>query len=82
MLPTVLEMRQVVDVPIACQPKAFRQEDDTEERGYTASRFNKGVAPEGMAEFAKKARAEGINYIGGCCGTGPFHIRAMAEALG
>ena len=26
-------------------------------------------------------RAEGINYIGGCCATGPSHIRAMAEAL-
>ncbi|BBO75681.1 hypothetical protein DSCW_30980 [Desulfosarcina widdelii] len=24
----------------------------------------------------------GINYIGICCGAGPHHVRAMAEALG
>jgi methionine synthase I (cobalamin-dependent) len=34
--------------------------------------------------FAKHARAlldEGVSITGGCCGTGPAHIRAMAEAL-
>jgi methionine synthase I (cobalamin-dependent) len=82
MLPTALEMQAAVDVPIACQPKGFEQKVDTEERGYTASRFEKSVAPEGMAAFALQAKAEGINYIGGCCATGPAHIRAMAEALG
>lgn len=35
-----------------------------------------------MAEFALKARDMGINYIGICCGAGPHHVRAMAEALG
>ncbi len=35
-----------------------------------------------IAEFAKKALALGINYQGVCCGAGPHHIRAMAEALG
>ncbi len=24
----------------------------------------------------------GVNYIGICCGAGPHHVRAMAEALG
>ncbi len=81
MLPTALEMQAAVDVPIACQPKGFEQKADTEERGYTASRFEKSVAPEEMGAFALKARAEGINYVGGCCATGPMHIRAMAEVL-
>ncbi len=35
-----------------------------------------------MADFAVKARNMGINYIGICCGAGPHHVRAMAEALG
>lgn len=35
-----------------------------------------------MAAYALQARDMGINYIGACCGTGPHHIRAMAEALG
>lgn len=35
-----------------------------------------------MAEFAKQAYDAGVHYIGGCCGTGPHHVRAMAEALG
>jgi betaine-homocysteine S-methyltransferase len=35
-----------------------------------------------MAEFARRAHDMGIRYIGACCGTGPHHVRAMAEALG
>ena len=35
-----------------------------------------------MADFATRARDMGINYIGICCGAGPHHVRAMAEALG
>jgi betaine-homocysteine S-methyltransferase len=35
-----------------------------------------------MAEYAAAARTLGVEYIGACCGAGPHHIRAMAEALG
>ena len=35
-----------------------------------------------IADFAREAAALGINYLGVCCGAGPHHIRAMAEALG
>lgn len=35
-----------------------------------------------MADFARQAAELGTGYIGGCCGTAPHHIRAMAEALG
>jgi betaine-homocysteine S-methyltransferase len=35
-----------------------------------------------MADYAIKARDMGIDYIGICCGAGPHHVRAMAEALG
>ena len=35
-----------------------------------------------MAEFARHAYAMDVRYIGVCCGAGPHHIRAIAEALG
>jgi len=37
--------------------------------------------PELMAEYARKARSAGAKLIGGCCGTTPAHIEAMAKAL-
>ncbi len=35
-----------------------------------------------IAEFGRAAQAMGVNYLGVCCGAGPHHIRALAEALG
>jgi betaine-homocysteine S-methyltransferase len=35
-----------------------------------------------IAEFARQAWALGVRYQGVCCGTGPHHVRSMAEALG
>jgi betaine-homocysteine S-methyltransferase len=35
-----------------------------------------------MADFTVRAREMGVEYIGICCGAGPHHVRAMAEALG
>ncbi len=42
---------------------------------FTCNRFE-------IARFAKDAAALGIRYLGVCCGAGPHHVRAMAEALG
>jgi 5-methyltetrahydrofolate--homocysteine methyltransferase len=39
------------------------------------------VTPEDFAAAAEKIHSAGINIIGGCCGTGPEHIRALAETL-
>jgi 5-methyltetrahydrofolate--homocysteine methyltransferase len=38
-------------------------------------------SPAVMAEYACLARDAGAKIIGGCCGTTPLHVRAMAEAL-
>ncbi|MDX1529504.1 MAG: homocysteine S-methyltransferase family protein [Gammaproteobacteria bacterium] len=35
-----------------------------------------------IADFANKAYALNVRYLGVCCGASPHHIRAMAEALG
>jgi len=42
---------------------------------FTCTRFE-------MARFAAAARELGVDYVGICCGAGPHHVRAMAEALG
>jgi len=32
-------------------------------------------------KFARSAYEIGVNYIGGCCGTEPHHIRAFAQEV-
>ena len=39
------------------------------------------ATPEYFGEHAREFLAAGASIIGGCCGTGPEHIRAMATAL-
>jgi 5-methyltetrahydrofolate--homocysteine methyltransferase len=39
------------------------------------------VTPQQMAEFAVSAVRIGARVVGGCCGSTPAHIRAMAEAV-
>ena len=42
---------------------------------FTCNRFE-------IAEFGRDAVALDIRYLGVCCGAGPHHIRALAEAVG
>lgn len=35
-----------------------------------------------IAEFGREALAMDVRYLGVCCGAGPHHIRALAEAIG
>ena len=42
---------------------------------FTCNRFE-------IAEFGREALAMDIRYLGVCCGAGPHHIRALAEAVG
>ena len=39
------------------------------------------LSPEEFAEAAEKIYAAGAVIIGGCCGTSPAHIKALAEKL-
>jgi 5-methyltetrahydrofolate--homocysteine methyltransferase len=47
------------------------------EDGNTVYRFK----PSEMASYAKEYYKLGINIVGGCCGTNPDHIAALAKAL-
>jgi len=39
------------------------------------------VTPEDFAAAAEKIHSAGVNIIGGCCGTGPEYIAAVAKKI-
>jgi 5-methyltetrahydrofolate--homocysteine methyltransferase len=39
-------------------------------------------SPAEMADYARRLVAAGVRIVGGCCGSTPEHLRAMAAALG
>lgn len=86
MLPLIQEMREAVDGYIAAQTPSYRTTDEipffaglpgfpNAMEPYQLTRFE-------MADYARRAKDMGVNYIGGCCGTVATHIREMAKALG
>jgi homocysteine S-methyltransferase len=48
---------------------------------YHEGRFVYHIAPDYFAQTAREMVAEGARLIGGCCGTNPTHIAAIAEAI-
>jgi homocysteine S-methyltransferase len=48
---------------------------------YVDGRFIYAATPAYFAESALRLRDQGVRLIGGCCGTTPEHIRAVAQAL-
>jgi betaine-homocysteine S-methyltransferase len=85
-LPTAAAMARAVDIPVACQPVGYRTSDlgrpFTELDGFPLALESRQLTRFDLASFARRALDLGIRYIGGCCGVAPYHIRAMAEALG
>jgi len=96
MLPLLEEVRKAVSCHVAALPVPYRTTPEQpgfhhfsdpghaipDERvfptaldPFTCNRYE-------MAEFARRAYAMDVRYIGVCCGAGPHHIRAIAEALG
>lgn len=72
MRPYIAEVSRIADTFVSCYPNAglpnaFAEYDETPERqaGY-------------VADFAD---AGFVNLVGGCCGTTPAHIAAIAEAV-
>ncbi|MCH7226593.1 homocysteine S-methyltransferase family protein [Haloferula sp. A504] len=60
------------DIPTILQPNAGAPRNADGGVVYDAT-------PEDMAELARKLRELGIHIIGGCCGTSPAHLAAMAR---
>lgn len=62
------------DAPVLVQPNAGSPRPTAEGVRYDAT-------PAQMAETAMRLREAGVSVIGGCCGTTPSHLAAMASAL-
>jgi homocysteine S-methyltransferase len=46
-----------------------------------SGRFVYSTSPEYFAEYTRYFLATGVTLVGGCCGTTPAHMEAMAEAV-
>ncbi len=70
--PYIAELARIADVAVSAHPNAglpnaFGEYDET---------------PEQMAAIIREFAESGLlNIVGGCCGTTPAHIRAIAEAV-
>ena len=85
MLPLLREMRQATNLPIAAQPAAFRTTDHchcfTRQPAFPDDLETIQVSRRDFFEFGKAARAEGLGYVGGCCGCNAAYLRALADGL-
>ena len=70
----VRQLRASSQLPILVQPNAGLPE-------YLDGELRYPLGPEGMASFVARFIEAGANIIGGCCGSTPDHIRALAEAI-
>jgi len=74
MRPFIEELSQIAPVYISCYPNAGLP-DPMSPTGFPET-------PETMApQLGEWAEAGWLNIVGGCCGTTPDHIRAIAEAV-
>lgn len=94
MLPLLAPVRAAVSCPVAALPVPYRTTEaqptmqalrDPARDG--AQAFPVGLDPftctrQELGEFAAAASGLGVRYLGVCCGAGPHHIRAVAEAVG
>lgn len=71
----ILKSSRQDSIPLAAKPNS----------GVLLRRDNRILMPPAtpsyMARFARQAVDQGVAIIGGCCGTGPDHVRAIAEAV-
>ncbi|ACO33263.1 MULTISPECIES: bifunctional homocysteine S-methyltransferase/methylenetetrahydrofolate reductase [Acidobacterium] len=67
-------MAEATDLPLAAMPNAGMPRAVDGRNIYLCS-------PEYMASFARKFHKSGVQFLGGCCGTTPNHIRAMKSFL-
>lgn len=85
MLPLLREMRAATNVPLAAQPAAFH----TTEQCHSFTRLPAfpddletiQVSRREFIDFGKVAKAEGIGFLGGCCGCNAAYIRSLARGV-
>ena len=75
LLPVLRDLAAISVIPLSAMPNAGFPKRVGDRTVYPRS------SPEYFALFAREAAALGVRIIGGCCGTTPEHIHAIAEAV-
>src|SRR6516165_3697293 len=75
LLPILQELASVDDLRVSGMPNAGFPKREGDRIVYPKS------SPQYFARFAREAAALGVRILGGCCGTTPAHIQAMAEEV-
>lgn len=85
MLPLLREMRAAVSVPLAAQPAAFLTsvtcQSFTRVPEFPDELETIQLGRRDFHEFGRRARDEGLGFVGGCCGCNAAYIRALADGL-
>ena len=74
MLSIIEKIREITTRPLIAQPNAGLPRQ-------VEGRMIYMCTPEYMAEYTKKFLEAGVQFVGGCCGTSPLHIAAMAQTF-
>ncbi|MFZ0039240.1 MAG: bifunctional homocysteine S-methyltransferase/methylenetetrahydrofolate reductase [Candidatus Acidiferrales bacterium] len=74
LLPVLRQMAAAASLPLSAMPNAGFPHRMGDRIVYPKS------SPEYFALFAREAAEIGVRLLGGCCGTTPEHVRAMADA--
>ncbi len=75
MLDVIYGFKEVTQAFLSAQPNAGMPR-------FVDGKYVYFTSKEYFAEYAKKFVEAGVKIIGGCCGTTPDHIQAMAQAIG
>jgi methionine synthase I (cobalamin-dependent)/5,10-methylenetetrahydrofolate reductase len=75
LLPILTELASIDELRVSGMPNAGFPKREGDRIVYPRA------SPEYFALFAREAAAAGVRILGGCCGTTPAHIRAMADAV-
>lgn len=74
LLPVLRDLAAAAHLPLSAMPNAGFPHRMGDRIVYPKS------SPEYFALFAREAAEIGVRLLGGCCGTTPEHVRAMADA--
>jgi methionine synthase I (cobalamin-dependent)/5,10-methylenetetrahydrofolate reductase len=74
LLPVLRDLAAAAHLPLSAMPNAGFPHRMGDRIVYPKS------SPEYFASFAREAAEIGVRLLGGCCGTTPEHVRAMADA--
>ena len=74
MLEVLEQLDQVTDLPLSVQPNAGPPREIEGRTMFLCS-------PDYLEKFSRRFVEAGARLIGGCCGTTPAHIRALAKAV-